>query len=245
MKLKRLSWAGIEASDGRWRVLVDPLEDAGPLQSFLGPPRVPLVPVRIDKQTWVLVTHLHPDHCDVKLLARLPSGHGLCHWPIAEALTGKGVHPTPTELWRSVPIGPFRVTPVPSHDWRGDDQVAWVIESEAQRVIHCGDTIWHGGWYEIGRRQGPLDVAFLPINGVIAQLDGFTATQVPATLTPEEAIEAAIVLKAARACAIHHTLFHNPPRYSEQAMAVERFLAAGRNRHIRAVAPADGEELGL
>ena len=63
----------------------------------------------------------------------------------------------------------------------------------------------------------------------------------PATLTPEQAIEAAVVLGADNACAIHHTLFHNPPLYSEQPDAVERFLAAGKRRRIKAIAPGDGE----
>jgi Beta-lactamase superfamily domain len=135
---------------------------------------------------------------------------------------------------------PFRLTPVPSHDWRGDDQVAWIIEADDRRVIHCGDTIWHGHWYEIARRFAPIDIALLPINGVVVQLDGFTPTEVPATLTPEQAVEAAIVLQARVACAIHHGLFHNPPLYTEQDDAVERFAAAARRRGIHAVAPVDG-----
>jgi L-ascorbate metabolism protein UlaG (beta-lactamase superfamily) len=147
---------------------------------------------------------------------------------------------TVADLWQATPIGPLAVTPVPSHDWRGDDQVAWVVEDETGRVIHCGDTIWHGRWYEIARRLGPFQTAFLPINGVIARLDGFTPTEVPATLTPEQAVEAAVVLGTRAACAIHHTLFHNPPVYVEQQDAVERFLAAGRRRGVAAIAPDDG-----
>jgi hypothetical protein len=61
------------------------------------------------------------------------------------------------------------------------------------------------------RPRGPLDLAFLPINGVLVRLDGYTPTDVPATLTPEQAVEAAVVLQARTACAIHHGLFDNPP----------------------------------
>jgi len=140
-------------------------------------------------------------------------------------------------------IGPFRVTAVPSHDWRGDDQVAWIVESSDRRIIHCGDTIWHGGWYEIARRHPPFDAAFFPINGVIVRLDGFTPTDIPATLTPEQAIEAATILRAGKPCAIHHILFQSPPRYIEQPAAVERFLAAGTRRGINAIAPGEGERI--
>lgn len=241
MDLRRLSWAGIEAIEGQRRLVVDALEDAKPLRSFLGAPRTQLVPVDINPGTWALVTHLHADHCDWQLLARMPAGQILCHEPSAARLVGAGVRATALQLWETCAIGPFRVTPVPSHDRRADDQVAWVIESSGRRVIHCGDTIWHGHWYEIARRCGPFDIAFLPINGVIVRLKGFTPTDVPATLTPEQAIEAAVVLDAGAACAIHHTVFHNPPLYTEQPDAVQRFLVAGRRRHLDAIVPPDGE----
>lgn len=241
--LRRLSWAGIEVSDGSWRLLVDPLEDVAPLRSFLGAPRGPLVPVTIDQHSSVLVTHLHPDHCDRQLLARVERGQTFCHTPIAATLAAEGLGLVPLELWQARQIGPFRVTAVPSHDWRGDDQVAWIIESDDYRLIHCGDTMWHGSWYEVARRHAPFDAAFLPINGVIVQLDGFTPTDVPATLTPEQAVEAAAILGVGTACAIHHTLFQNPPSYVEQPDAIGRFLSAGKARGISAIAPRDGEAI--
>jgi L-ascorbate metabolism protein UlaG (beta-lactamase superfamily) len=226
-----------------WRLLVDPLENVTPLRGFLGAPRGPLVPITIDQHTWALVTHLHLDHCDRQLLARVEPGQTFCHAPITATLTAEGLTVVPVELWQAEQIGPFRITAVPSHDWRGDDQVAWIIESDDLRLIHCGDTMWHGAWYEIARRHAPFAVAFLPINGVVVELDEFTATDVPATLTPEQAIEAATILRARTACAIHHGLFHNPPRYTEQPAAVDRFLAAGEQRSINAIAPRDGEDI--
>jgi L-ascorbate metabolism protein UlaG (beta-lactamase superfamily) len=240
MNLRRLSWAGIEATSGGSRILVDALENPAPLAGFLGAPRAQIVTSPVDERTWAAITHLHPDHCDRRLLRRLPPRHALCHAPLAEPLEAEGVSTTPASLWQTLDAGPFRLTPVPSHDWRGDDQVAWIIEADDRRVIHCGDTIWHGHWYEIARRFAPIDIALLPINGVVVQLDGFTPTEVPATLTPEQAVEAAIVLQARVACAIHHGLFHNPPLYTEQDDAVERFAAAARRRGIHAVAPVDG-----
>jgi L-ascorbate metabolism protein UlaG (beta-lactamase superfamily) len=241
MELRRLSWAGIEATSGVSRILIDPLEDLTPLAGFLGPPRGRLITPRIDEHTWVAVTHLHADHCDRQLLKRLPTRHTICHEAIADQLDADRVSTTTAGLWDSLDAGPFRLTPVPSHDWRGDDQVAWILEAGGRRIIHCGDTIWHGRWYEIARRFAPFDIVFLPINGVVVQLDGFTPTEVPATLTPEQAVEAAVVLKARVACPIHYGLFHNPPLYSEQADAVERFLIAARRRGVSGIVSADGE----
>ena len=241
MKLKRLSWAGVEVTSGRWRIIVDALEDTVPFRAFAGPPRAPLVPVPIDGRTWALVTHVHRDHCDRGLLARVATGQVVCHAPIVTTMAESGLAAVGVGLWETRSIGPFQVTPVLSQDWRSDDQVAWVIEGDGQRIIHCGDTIWHGQWYAIDRRLGPFDVAFLPINGFIAQLEGFTPTDVPGSLTPEQAIEAAVVLRAQTACAIHHSLFDNPPNYAQQPDAVRRFLAAGARRGVTAIVPGDGE----
>jgi L-ascorbate metabolism protein UlaG (beta-lactamase superfamily) len=238
---RRLSWAGIEARYASWRLLVDPLETTEPLADFLGPPKRPLAPVDIDQSTWALVTHLHADHCDRILLARIAANQTLCHQPIAETLRADGVTAAAVEQWRTQRAGGFCVTAVPSADWRGDDQVAWLIEVGGVRAIHCGDTIWHGRWHEIAARVGPVDLAFLPINGVLVRLDGYTPTEVPATLTPEQAVEAAAVLQARTACAIHHGLFDNPPHYREQPAAEARFLAAGRHRGVATAAPDDGD----
>ena len=243
VRLRRLTWAGVEMIAGNTRVLIDPLENVTPLAGFLGAPRHPLA--RIEEcptlETHALVTHLHPDHCDRELLTRIARNGTIgCHAPIVDALAGDGVAATPLRLGEPHRLGPFTATAVVSLDWRGDDQVAWILEADGVRVIHCGDTIWHGSWWKIAREHGPFHVAFLPINGVLTQLEGFTPTSVPATLTPEQAVEAAVVLNASTACAIHHGLFHNPPAYAEQPNARERFLQAGHARGIHASAPHDG-----
>ena len=241
MILRRLSWAGVEWREAGWRILVDALEDTLPFRHFAGRPLGPLQRIHIDDSTAALVTHVHRDHCDLQLLSRVPAGQVFCHAPVAPGLREGGLEPTSLALWESTEIGPFKITPVPGQDWRSDDQVAWIIEAGDLRVIHCGDTMWHGQWYAIARRYAPFDVAFLPINGFIARLDGFTATDVPGSLTPEQAIEAAVVLEAKTACAIHHSLFDNPPLYTQQPKAIERFLAAGRRRGINAIVPNDGD----
>jgi L-ascorbate metabolism protein UlaG (beta-lactamase superfamily) len=241
MRIRRLSWAGVEVTIGGSRLLIDPLQNVTPLREFLGAPRAPLTPVVVDDGTWAAITHLHADHCDRDLLRRIPAKRVICHQPVAAELLADAVAPTAARLWESLEAGPFRLVAVPSHDWRGDDQVAWVIEAEGHRLIHCGDTIWHGRWYQIARRYEPFDLAFLPINGVLARLPGFTATDVPATLTPEQAVEAAVVLRARRACPIHYGLFHNPPRYVEPDGVLTRFQTAAQRRTIEIAVPHDGE----
>jgi L-ascorbate metabolism protein UlaG (beta-lactamase superfamily) len=238
LRLRRLAWAGVEVSLGGTHVLIDPLQHAASLSGLLGAPRRPLAPIEAPPGAHALVTHTHSDHCDRALLAGLAvEGTVGCHLPVARALADAGVEAIGQELGTPRRIGPLTVTPVPSLDWRGDDQVAWVVEGAGQRIIHCGDTIWHGSWWQIARDHGPFAVAFLPINGVMVRLEGFTPARVPATLTPEQAIEAAVVLGASSACAIHFGLFHNPPTYVEQPDVEQRFRRAADERGVTAALP--------
>ncbi|MDQ0791399.1 MBL fold metallo-hydrolase [Streptomyces sp. B3I8] len=253
LRLRRLGWAGVEILLGGTRLLIDPLENVGPLEPALGKPKRPLPPVETPggveapEGTHVLLTHLHPDHYDRELLTRLAgSGTVGCHTPVAPALARDGVEAVPQERGRARRIGPLTVTPVASLDWRGSesDQVAWVVEGAGTRIIHCGDTMWHGDWWKIARDHGPFDLAFLPVNGVIAKFEGYEA-DVPVTLTPEQAVEAAAVLGATAVCAIHYELFDNPPTYVEQPDIAGRFVRAAAKRGLIAHLPGDGEAVPL
>lgn len=246
VSLRRLAWAGVEVRAGDVRVVIDPLQNTADLAGFQGVPRRPMPSTEAPPgvTTHAFITHLHPDHYDRRLLAGFAAEEGSsvgCHTPIVDVLAEAGVPAVPQELGERREIGPFATIPVASHDWRGDDQVAWIVEAPGLRVIHFGDTIWHGRWWQIARDHGPFDVAFLPIAGVLTRREGFTPTNQPATLTPEQAIEAAVVLQASTACAIHYDLFNNPPYYTEQHDVRGRFLRAAKARGVHGVAPGDGE----
>jgi L-ascorbate metabolism protein UlaG (beta-lactamase superfamily) len=243
LHLRRLAWAGVEIRLGDTRLLIDPLEHAEPLAPVMGQPRRSLPPVDTPAGTHALITHLHPDHYDHELIARIAAAGTVgCHVPIAPTLTKAGIDVIPQEREQPRHIGPLTVTPVTSLDWRGDDadQVAWVVAGAGQRIIHCGDTMWHGNWWQIARDHGPFDVVFVPVNGVIARFEGYEAN-VPVTMTPEHAIEAAAVLGATTGCAIHYGLFNNPPTYVEQPDIEERFRRAAEARGITAAIVDDGE----
>lgn len=232
LQARRLAWSGVEVRLGDTRLLIDPLEHVDAFEPVLGPPLTPVPPVETPPGTHALITHLHPDHFDHELLARLaPDGTVGCHSPIAPAMAAAGIEAIGQELEQPREIGALTVTPVTSLDWRGDDQVAWVVEGGGRKIIHCGDTMWHGSWWKIADDHGPFDAAFVPINGVIARFEGFEAN-VPVTMTPEQAIEASLALQATLSCGIHYGVFHNPPVYIEQADAERRFHEAGRERGI-------------
>lgn len=235
LNVRSLAWAGVELRLGGTRLLIDPLENAEPLAPVMGVPRRPLPAVETPPGTHVLLTHLHPDHYDRDLVARVAAAGGTvgCHTPVAAELAEAGITAVAQDLGTSRRVGELSVTPVTSLDWRGNDcdQVAWVVEGGGLRVIHCGDTQWHGSWWQIARDHGPFDIAFVPVNGVIARFEGYTA-DVPVTMTPEQGVEAAVALGARSVRAMHHGLFHNPPFYVEQPGIEQRFRAAAAHRGI-------------
>lgn len=245
--LRKLTWAGVEIRLGDTRILIDPLENIIPLEPVLGAPLWPGQPVDLTPGTHVLLTHMHPDHYDRELLSRLsPSSTVGVHAPHLAELDAAGLmaQTVGQQLGEPHTIGLFTVTPVVSLDWRGDDakQVAWVVEGAGRRIIHCGDTMWHGNWWQIARDHGPFDVAFVPVNGVIARFEGYEAT-VPVTMTPEQGVEAAVALGAAAVCAIHYGQFHNPPLYVQQPDIEARFERAAAERGIPGLLVRDGDRV--
>ena len=69
--------------------------------------------------------------------------------------------------WQTVTVGPFTVTALPAADGTGDPQVSWAVEAGGRRIVHGGDTMFHGWWWRAAQAAGPFDAAFLPINGAV------------------------------------------------------------------------------
>ena len=133
---------------------------------------------------------------------------------------------------------------VPAADGLGHPQFAWVIDGGGKRIIHCGDTLWHGYWYEIARAYGPFDAAFLPING-FRQVGGrFIDSGVPMSLTPEQAVSGATILGVRLVVPIHYgnTADKN---YFEVADPEANFLRAASARGVATKVLHPGEYLEL
>ncbi|WP_165423711.1 MBL fold metallo-hydrolase [Ktedonosporobacter rubrisoli] len=220
--IRRLSWAGVEINFNDRRLLIDTLQFSRPaLEKFMGRPHWPLVELeKTEGPTDALVTHIHHDHLDIEALRYLLGEEGsvYCHAPIVPHLRNNGLRAKEIELWQSIRIAAgLTITAVPAVDWRGDDQVSWVVEVGEHRLFHGGDTIWHGSWWQIAHRfEEGFDWAFLPVNGVIVDLPGYAPSGIPATLTPHQAVVATRLLRARMLCPIHYGQFNNPPFYVEQ-----------------------------
>lgn len=79
-----------------------------------------------------------------------------------QELDAAGLRVVQTPMWRRFEVGPFTVTALPAADGTGEPQLSWAIEADGARVLHCGDTLFHGWWWRMARFAGPFNAVFAP-----------------------------------------------------------------------------------
>jgi len=241
VEVTRLTWAGIKLSDADTTVLID----AVGRDLWDGAAPGGLEPVTsTTRRTYALVTHLHNDHFDETTLKEVlgDKGYVIAPEPMATHIASRGLRVIPTALWQPVSRGRFSFTPVPAEDGFGDRQVSWVISHGGRRLLHGGDTLWHGQWDRIGEQFGPFDLVFLPVNGVTGAYGADISA--PATLTPSQAVDAATMLHARSLVPIHFGS-SNPPGYTEapEPLKTVQSIAAQRALLVDVLEP--GESVSL
>ena len=250
MQITRLSWAGLAVAMNGTTLLVDPLANASELTGLMGKPRASIHPIAPKSAQFALLTHLHPDHYNPAALraSLVEGGQVICHEPLARLVAQDGF--AVKGVQREVPftLNGFEIIAVPAVDGFGHDQVSWVIAGEGKRIVHCGDTLWHGYWWRIQHKYGPFDLAFLPINGAIIhagfilQQPALTPSNIEASMTPEQAVAAGKVLGVKAVCPIHYGLFHSD-QYQEHPEAAQRFAALAQNRGLAVLWLQPGENV--
>ncbi|WP_199616984.1 MBL fold metallo-hydrolase [Paenibacillus alkalitolerans] len=232
MKLQRLPWAGIRILAGDTAIVIDPITR---IPEKFGGSREPMYPLdSFGKADAVLITHLHDDHFDPEAIIAAYGASVPVYVPaeVADAARAAGLEKvTGAAVGSSFELGDgITVTATFSVDGIGDIQVAWIIEGAGRKVIHCGDTLWHGYWWKIAKRYGPFDAAFLPVNGAVLELPGMASSSQPICLTPEQAISAAAILEAGTLVPIHYGALHYPPIYNETPDIGPRLAAAAEDK---------------
>jgi L-ascorbate metabolism protein UlaG (beta-lactamase superfamily) len=244
VNLRRLAWAGVRLDLANVTLFIDAITP-DPDSGQPGPPLTPGGP-----HTYALVTHHHDDHCDLKALAPLlgESGYLVCYQGSVPFIDQRPVRMHPVPLYEPVFLsragGEFAAFAVPAVDGLGTPQVSWVVDAGGRRLIHCGDTLWHGYWWDIARAYGPFDAALLPVNGFRNPQGRFTDTGLPMGMTPEAAAAAAQILGARLAIPIHYGI-SGDPNYLEEPNALTRFTAAAQRKGVTVRVLQPGEELRL
>lgn len=262
MEITWLGWAGVELAVGDDTLVIDPLADAVAVFAPLGPDATANVPdvVAPTAGTAVagLVTHLHRDHADAAALSAALRPGAPVFEPVAgggdefenlalaqadHELAASGLERRRFEPWDSTDVGPLTVTALPAVDGTGDPQVAWCVEAEGMRLLHLGDTIFHGYWWRTARRLGPFDVVCVPVNGAVLS---FPHRQPPSpfagALDPDQAAVAVRILGARLAIPIHAIGYDIPGVYEPVTDPVARFEGAAETP-VRVLEP--GETLDL
>ncbi len=230
---------------GHLTFLTDPIwaDTASPV-SFVGPQRFVPPGVAMDDLPpidFVVVSHNHYDHLDLGTLRDLsernadtiffvPQGNG--------PLLRKNDIANVVELdWgESREVGSLRVTCLPTQHWSKrsltDDNRAlwasWAVVGPERSFYFAGDTGYFDGFRRIGEAFGFFDLAAVPI-GAYEPVAMMKASH----MDPEEAVRAALDLRARRAIAMHYGTFDlsdepldEPPRRfraaaEAQGLAVE------------------------
>jgi L-ascorbate metabolism protein UlaG (beta-lactamase superfamily) len=267
MRVRWLGWAGVELEAEGETLVIDPLADPGATYAALGEDALrrverPAVVAPESSRSAVagLVSHLHRDHTDAGALAEAltpdapvyeppwPGGEDAENLALAQAnveLERAGLERRPLSVWEREEAGPFAVTALPAVDGLGDPQVSWLVEAEGRRVLHLGDTIFHGYWWRMARRHGPFDLVLAPINGPAVE---FPHLQPPsplaAAMEPEQAAIAAELLRAGTVIPIHYDGLGLDPWYRPVADPVARFEAAagGSPYDYRVLRPGESLE---
>jgi L-ascorbate metabolism protein UlaG (beta-lactamase superfamily) len=266
MRVTWLGWAGAELEAGGATVVVDPLGDAAAVFAPFGEraaatPLPAVVRPTAGRAVVGLVTHLHRDHADAAALSAAlapgapvlepPPGGGdeLEEVALAQAdaeLVAAGLERRRVAPWESVTAGPFTLTALPAADGLGDPQVSWLADAGGVRVLHLGDTMFHGYWWRIARRHGPFDAVLVPVNGAVV---GFPhrrpASPLPVALDPGQAAIAAEILGARLAIPIHAEGYDLDGVYRPVPDAVERFAAAAAARGVPVRTLEPGETIEI
>lgn len=197
-------------------ILVDPVfsDNAAPV-SFTGKrfqdPAISLddlPPVDI-----VLLSHDHYDHLDYRTILRLadssahfmtPLGVGLHlrRWGIENARI------TELDWWESHETSGVEFTALPAQHFSGRDGInnnqtlwaSWAIITPKTRLYFSGDSGYDIHFAQIGERLGPFDLSIME-NGQ------YDPAWPPVHVTPEEAVQAHLDLRATRLFPVHWGMF--------------------------------------
>jgi L-ascorbate metabolism protein UlaG (beta-lactamase superfamily) len=267
MNVRWLGWAGVELEADGAALVIDPLADPAATFAALGDEarRVDLPEIVAPETQGAavagLVTHLHRDHADAGALGGALSPDAVVYeppWPggedaenvsLAQAtaeLERAGLERRGVEVWERSEVGPFALTALPAVDGLGDPQVSWLVEADGHRLLHLGDTIFHGYWWRMARRHGPFDVVFAPINGAAVDFPHLQPpSPIAATMGPDEAALAGQLLGARQVVPMHYDGYGIDPWYRPIGDARRRFeaAAAGRSYAARVLEPGESFDL--
>lgn len=141
-------------------------------------------PARLSFVELVLATHGHTDHLDPETLPHVLGSFATLVCPrgiAAEAAARSGIEPVTLAEGEAVRVGGFRIEAVPA-DHPGPHCLGYVLGAGGRRIYHSGDTA------ALDLDLEPVDVALVPINGALGNMDGVEAARLAHRLGADVAV---------------------------------------------------------
>jgi L-ascorbate metabolism protein UlaG (beta-lactamase superfamily) len=248
----RITWFGHASAlveiDGA-RILTDPWwsERASPL-GWAGPQRWFAPPIPLDALPLidaVVISHDHYDHLDrdtilamkawkTKFVVPLGVGAHLRKWGIARSRIVE------LDWWQEADIAGLRIVATPARHksgrtaWTGGEAfwAGYALIGDRHRIWYSGDSGYHAGLAQIGRRLGPFDATLIDSGQ-------YDALWPDVHFGPELAVEAHRAVRGKAMIPIHWATV----KLAEHGWTepVERVLAAARCHDIRVLAAQPGK----
>lgn len=198
-------------TDPIWSDTPSPVPPLGP--SRFVPPGLTIE--QLPDIDFVLISHNHYDHLDVpsliKLNQRFPNTKFIVPTDNAALLKKHKINNVLELNWgEQIQLGALTITGLPAQHWSkrgiGDTRQAlwssWAVSSENKKFYFGGDSAYFSGYSLIGTTLGPFDLVALPIGAYQPR-----AMMASSHMNPEEAIQAAVDLKASKILPIHYGTF--------------------------------------
>lgn len=240
MKIQRLAWAGIKIEVEQTTLFVD-------ATSYEQQNDMKLTVETENRHA--VITHHHPDHYDPEALKTVFDKRSrlFCHESVLPWVDTRELRTQSVAMYQPVDIsrwtGDLVAIPVPAVDGFGHPQVSWVIQGGAKKIIHCGDTLWHGYWRDIAISYGPFDMVFMPINGARLNQGRVRDVGMPAVLTPQQAIIASKLLNGKVVCPIHYG--RASENYFETPDPEGNFLKFSKEMNTKTIVMKQGDYVRL
>ncbi len=206
-------------TDPIWSKRCSPFQWAGPQR--MRPPGI--VFDNLPKIDLVLLSHNHYDHLDKNTVKDLIRQHdpsfivplGLVH--LIKKFGSNKV--TALDWWEEKPFQQLHIKATPANHFssRGlfdRDKTLWcgyILSGQKEKLYFVGDTGYSSVFKEIGEREGPFDLCFIPIGAY--KPEWFMS---PIHISPHEAVQVHLDLKSNKSVAKHFGTFpladDNPER---------------------------------
>lgn len=188
---------------------------------------------QVDDADWILITHIHGDHCDLDTLIPMSLASKNARFVgtanVRSLLRANGIRDTrivpAADNWLS--LGPeLRIRPMPAAhpeieiDEQGDwCCVGYLFDYRGKRIYHSGDTSLNATIIESVKAYTPIDVAFLPVNERNHYRD---ARGIIGNMSIREAFEFASELGVELLVPMHWDMFLPNSVYAEEIEIVSR-----------------------